>query len=71
LLLDPSLVLADEPTGNLDPDNKLVVLRKLVANCKQHQRILLTVTHDHSLLSEFDRVIEMASLTQRVVQQHV
>ena len=71
LLLDPSLVLADEPTGNLDPDNKLVVLRKLVANCKQHQRILLTVTHDHSLLSEFDRVIEMASLTQRGVLQHV
>jgi putative ABC transport system ATP-binding protein len=70
LLLDPSLVLADEPTGNLDPDNKIAVLRKLVANCKQHQRILLTVTHDHSLLAEFDRVIDMTSLTQSQDQQH-
>jgi len=70
LLLDPSLVLADEPTGNLDPDNKIAVLQKLVANCKQHQRILLTVTHDHSLLAEFDRVIEMTSLTQSQARQH-
>jgi len=64
LLLNPSLVLADEPTGNLDPDNKIAVLKKLIANCKQQQRILLTVTHDYSLLSEFDRVINIASLVQ-------
>ena len=62
LLLNPSLVLADEPTGNLDPDNKIAALQKLIANCKQHQRILLTVTHDHSLLNEFDRVIDISSL---------
>ena len=70
LLLNPSLVLADEPTGNLDPDNKITVLKKLIANCKQHQRILLTVTHDHSLLDEFDRVIDMASLTNHEGQRH-
>jgi len=70
LLLNPSLVLADEPTGNLDPDNKVAVLKKLIANCKQHQRILLTVTHDHSLLDEFDRVIDMASLTNHEGQRH-
>jgi putative ABC transport system ATP-binding protein len=62
LLLNPGLVLADEPTGNLDPENKIAVLKKLIANCKQHQRILLTVTHDHSLLAEFDRVLDIASL---------
>lgn len=70
LLLNPSLVLADEPTGNLDPDNKIAVLQKLIANCKRHQRILLTVTHDHSLLDEFDRVIDMASLTNHEGQRH-
>ena len=64
LLLNPSLVLADEPTGNLDPDNKLTVLNKLVEDCKQQQRILLTVTHDHSLLPSFDRVIDIASLIE-------
>jgi putative ABC transport system ATP-binding protein len=70
LLLDPKLVLADEPTGNLDPDNKHAVLKKLVDECKQHQRILLTVTHDHSLLPTFDRVINMASLLDNGASHH-
>jgi len=65
LLLDPQVVLADEPTGNLDPDNKQSVLNKLINECRQQQRILLTVTHDHSLLSTFDRVIDIASLLSR------
>ena len=62
LLLDPSLVLADEPTGNLDPENKQAVLDHLIALCARDGRILLVVTHDHSLLPSFDRVIEMADL---------
>jgi putative ABC transport system ATP-binding protein len=62
LLLDPDLVLADEPTGNLDPDNKLAVLDQLISVCKRQRRILLTVTHDHSLLPSFDRVVDMAEL---------
>ncbi len=60
LLLDPTLVLADEPTGNLDPANKQAVLDQLINLCKRHDRMLLTVTHDHSLLPSFDRVIDMA-----------
>jgi putative ABC transport system ATP-binding protein len=63
LLLNPDLVLADEPTGNLDPANKLAVLEQLIALCKRHNRILLTVTHDHSLLPSFDRVVDMATLS--------
>ena len=63
LLLNPDLVLADEPTGNLDPANKLAVLEQLIAVCKRHNRILLTVTHDHSLLPSFDRVVDMATLS--------
>ncbi|MCJ8318351.1 MAG: ABC transporter ATP-binding protein [Colwellia sp.] len=62
LLLEPSVVLADEPTGNLDPENKLTVLQKLIEECKQKNRILLTVTHDHSLLTHFDRVLDMKEL---------
>ncbi len=60
LLLDPLLVLADEPTGNLDPDNKRAVLDQLIALCAGNNRILLTVTHDHSLLPAFDRVVDMS-----------
>ncbi len=62
LLLKPALVLADEPTGNLDPENKQAVLEQLITVCKQQQCILLTVTHDHSLLPNFDRVINMVDL---------
>lgn len=62
LLLDPPLVLADEPTGNLDPTNKQAVLDHLIALCARDGRILLTVTHDHSLLPSFDRVLDMADL---------
>lgn len=62
LLLKPVLVLADEPTGNLDPENKQAVLEQLISVCKQQQCILLTVTHDHSLLPNFDRVINMVDL---------
>ena len=62
LLLKPALVLADEPTGNLDPENKQAVLEQLISVCKQQQCILLTVTHDHSLLPNFDRVINMVDL---------
>ncbi len=62
LLLDPDLVLADEPTGNLDPANKQAVLDQLIDLCRRHQRMLLTVTHDHSLLPAFDRVVDMAEL---------
>jgi putative ABC transport system ATP-binding protein len=62
LLLDPPLVLADEPTGNLDPQNKQAVLDELIALCRRDQRILLTVTHDHSLLPSFDHVVDMTQL---------
>ena len=65
LLLDPPLVLADEPTGNLDPSNKRAVLDHLIALCARDGRMLLTVTHDHSLLPAFDRVIDMGDLLAR------
>jgi putative ABC transport system ATP-binding protein len=63
LLLKPAVVLADEPTGNLDPENKRVVLNKLIQHCRQGDQILVTVTHDHSLLPAFDRVIDMSNLS--------
>ncbi len=62
LLLDPPLVLADEPTGNLDPENKQAVLDHLIELCTRDNRILLIVTHDHSLLPSFDRVVDMTEL---------
>jgi putative ABC transport system ATP-binding protein len=58
LLTKPHLLLADEPTGNLDPKNKGRVLDILFAYTKRTNATLLAVTHDLSLVERFDRVID-------------
>jgi ABC-type lipoprotein export system ATPase subunit len=58
LLLEPALLLCDEPTGNLDPINKAHVLQILFDYVKRHDTTLLMVTHDHELLSQFDETID-------------
>jgi cell division transport system ATP-binding protein len=53
LLNRPSLLIADEPTGNLDPetsDDILLLLRNLA---KQHQTAVLCATHDYRMLQNF------------------
>lgn len=58
LLSRPPLILADEPTGNLDPANKGHVLDILLDYCRSADATLVTVTHDHDILGRFDRVID-------------
>lgn len=59
----PSLILADEPTGNLDPDNKHRVLDILLQQVERNRATLVMVTHDHDLLDRFDRVLDMRELS--------
>jgi putative ABC transport system ATP-binding protein len=58
LIAEPALLLADEPTGNLDPANKDRVLDILEDYAAETGATLLTVTHDHDLLPRFGRVID-------------
>lgn len=58
LLPQPELLLADEPTGNLDPINKKRVLDILFEYAETNDATLVTVTHDHDLLGRFARVID-------------
>lgn len=58
LLAKPPLILADEPTGNLDPTNKGRVLDILFDYVDRNDATLVTVTHDHDLLPRFERVID-------------
>ncbi len=58
LLPKPPLILADEATGNLDPENKIRILDLLFEAVSAHDATLLAVTHDHELLPRFDRVID-------------
>lgn len=58
LVVRPPLLLADEPTGNLDPDNKDRVLDILFGYAENNAATLVTVTHDHDILPRFRRVID-------------
>lgn len=52
LVLDPDLILADEPTGNLDAASASAVLDLLVPMVKERQKSLLLVTHDASVAAK-------------------
>ena len=61
LITEPKIILADEPTGNLDASNTVNVMKLLLDNCKINNTSLLMVTHDESLLSRFDKVLNLES----------
>ena len=58
LVTDASLILADEPTGNLDPRTKGQVVEILRHKAADSGATLVMVTHDHALLDRFGRVLE-------------
>ena len=61
LLNDPKIILADEPTGNLDPANKKHIVDILFNYVDKYDSTLITVTHDHELLKGFDEVIDFTN----------
>jgi ABC-type lipoprotein export system ATPase subunit len=67
LVTAPSLVLADEPTGNLDPETTGTILALLLDEVRRHDATLLMVTHDHGLLGHFDHAFDMAQLCREPV----
>jgi ABC-type lipoprotein export system ATPase subunit len=54
----PGVILADEPTGNLDPTTKNRVLDILFHFARDDGATLVAVTHDHDILDRFDRTID-------------
>jgi ABC-type lipoprotein export system ATPase subunit len=61
LVTTPRLLLADEPTGNLDPANKERVLDLMLRSADEHNTTVLMVTHDHDRLDKFERMCDMSS----------
>jgi lipoprotein-releasing system ATP-binding protein len=59
LITRPQLVLADEPTGNLDAGNGEHVLQLMLELNQELQTSLVIVTHDHSIAARMDRVLEL------------
>jgi putative ABC transport system ATP-binding protein len=56
---DPPIVLADEPTGNLDSHSGHLVLDLLYRSCKEMGKTLLLATHDRAVVERADRLIAL------------
>jgi len=61
LIHRPALLLADEPTGNLDPTTAAKVMDALIAQTHQHGASLVLVTHSEAAASRADRVLYLTS----------
>lgn len=66
LVTRPSFLLTDEPTGNLDPDNKHLIVELLQKQASSQNAILLMVTHDTSLTSTFAQTVDFEQWRQRL-----
>ena len=64
----PKLVLADEPTGNLDPKHGDAALALMREVCRESEAALLLVSHDREILSRFDRVDELDDLNRAAAE---
>jgi lipoprotein-releasing system ATP-binding protein len=60
LVHQPKLVMADEPTGNLDDASAQELMALMVELSDAHRVALLVVTHDRSMLGYFDRVLALS-----------
>lgn len=59
LVNDPSLILADEPTGNLDTKNGEIVLGTFQKLNKEHGRTIILITHEHDVAEYAERIITL------------
>jgi putative ABC transport system ATP-binding protein len=58
----PKLVLADEPTGNLDHANAREALKLIRDACRENNAALLLVSHDRETLAGFETVVQLADI---------
>ncbi len=68
LVHKPRLLLADEPTGNLDPTTAALVMQALVQQCRAQQAALVLVTHSVLATGQADRVLQLSAGGMRPLQ---
>jgi putative ABC transport system ATP-binding protein len=56
---NPTVLLADEPTGNLDSRTGSEILSLLMMYCRNQQKTLILATHDHAAAAQADRVLQL------------
>ena len=62
LAKEPKLILADEPTGSLDPYHSGEVVRLLREACREHGCSLIVVSHEAAVANAFDRRVDFLHL---------
>ena len=67
----PKLVLADEPTGNLDHVNGRAALKLIREACAENGAALLLVSHDREVLAQFETVLELATINRATTPTEV
>ena len=69
---DPQVILADEPTGNLDSNTSDDVMRVIINIAREHNKTLVMVTHDSHIASFGDKVIHLLDgrITDITLNQH-
>lgn len=60
LMTRPSLILADEPTGNLDTQNTSEVITLLKETSRKYEQTILMITHNRSIAQTADRVLQVS-----------
>lgn len=60
LITRPSLILADEPTGNLDSQNRREVIALLKSASKKYEQTILMITHNRAIAQSADRVLHVS-----------
>jgi ABC-type lipoprotein export system ATPase subunit len=61
LITEPRIILADEPTGNLDAENTEKIIKLLINSCKAFNSSLLIVSHDENIIKHFNTVYKLDS----------
>jgi putative ABC transport system ATP-binding protein len=64
LIGHPEVVIADEPTSALDTDRREQFLELLFRSCEKAGATLIFVSHDHTLMPLFSRIVELAEINQ-------
>ena len=64
----PALLLADEPTANVDPGNQQQIVDLIKTSCQSENIALLIVTHSMEVANQFDRVDQLEELNLVVSQ---
>ena len=68
LLNKPKLILADEPTGNLDPETSEEIMRLLIAVAKEEKTAILMATHDMTMVEKYPaRILRVENKTIKEV----